>query len=362
MSSANALVLICLLTMLSCSEGDDARPIVPWHSQAPGLETRRTIATTWDTLWSVGGSLNDTVLLYSGQIASSDSMLAVLEYQSNRLTAFDFDGNVLWTFGRKGRGPGELSSARDIAFVTPNRLAVLDPGNAKIVEVDREGESTRSISLRLEYHVEEFVPLSTGQYLIQSMAPRESLILIDQHGEVSRRWSWPWAELEELHVMLRQGFTAADGDRWIFALTRVNGWFAYQDTAPLSGGRSYLESLPLPEVSIQVTGDRRISRISPSQSACSGCAVSLSDGRLYVLYGGTGPLARYVVDVFDWRTGSYEYSYRLPYRATSIAVAKGHFFILSTNPYPMLQALAPHESGRHGSALPQQIPAPSRTE
>lgn len=137
--------LVCLPAISGRTEGDEG-PKLPWRAQAVGAEGRNVMVADWDTLWSVGGSLEDSLLLYPGQVESSDSMLAVLDFSSNRITAIDLDGRHLWTFGGSGRGPSELKSARDLAFRSARKLAVLDPGNGKIVELDRDGRLERTFS------------------------------------------------------------------------------------------------------------------------------------------------------------------------------------------------------------------------
>lgn len=331
-------LLASLVLLPGCSSGD-AGPILPWQAEAPGPEARQVHTMEWDTLWSVGGALEDSVMPSPGYLETSDSMLAVLDFVSNRVVAFDHDGTLLWTYGDPGEGPRELISARDMAFTGPREISVLDPGNEKIVELDRNGEVARIVSLaEVGHHVEQFVPLDS-KYLLLSAATDSSIFLLNRDGSVEGRWPWPWPQLEKLHIIVRQGFTAADGDRWVFALLRANGWFAFRDTVPLTAGRSFVEHLPLPEVVTEKVGNRRITRTR--RSACSACAVTMEDSLVYVLFGGTGSRAQRVVDVFRWDTGNYEHSYHLPYRAVGIAVSDNRLYVMSANPYPQLQALRP---------------------
>lgn len=64
-----------------------------------------------------------------------------------RLSKFDAEGNFLWAAGRKGQGPGEFETIRDIIVDSQNHeVLVLDNNHIDVFSLD--GRYTRSIQLK----------------------------------------------------------------------------------------------------------------------------------------------------------------------------------------------------------------------
>ena len=56
------------------------------------------------------------------------------------IRVFDAEGSHVRTVGREGQGPGEFQTLHSLTWVGADTLAALDPGNARIGLLDREGE------------------------------------------------------------------------------------------------------------------------------------------------------------------------------------------------------------------------------
>jgi hypothetical protein len=71
----------------------------------------------------------------------------VLDGQQSRLLAFGPDGDVLWTAGREGEGPGEFKDARGLALSSSGTLAVTNLRRTRLDLWRTSGEFIDSLAL-----------------------------------------------------------------------------------------------------------------------------------------------------------------------------------------------------------------------
>jgi hypothetical protein len=78
-----------------------------------------------------------------------DGRVYVLDGQDRRVEVFDSTGRYLKTFGRRGQGPGELSSASSMSIIRKNsEIMVLDTSSRRLSFFDLEGAFLRQISMK----------------------------------------------------------------------------------------------------------------------------------------------------------------------------------------------------------------------
>ena len=75
----------------------------------------------------------------------------VLDIRDANIKVFSEHGKFLWSFGRKGAGPGELDVAAYLSIFKRSEIAVLDAGNRRISFFSLEGEYKRSLSMARYY-------------------------------------------------------------------------------------------------------------------------------------------------------------------------------------------------------------------
>jgi hypothetical protein len=71
-------------------------------------------------------------------VADADGNVYVADSRSSEIRVFDERGRHLRTFGRRGAGPGEFNALSSLAWLG-DTLMVLDPGNARIGLLSRDG-------------------------------------------------------------------------------------------------------------------------------------------------------------------------------------------------------------------------------
>lgn len=118
----------------------------------------------------------------------------VLDQQAAQIRVFDSEGSHLFSFGRAGRGPGELSSsnpmgARAVLMTRAGELLVPDFDNQRVTRFSANGEVIGSFPVRLG----DGVPVASsifpsGDYVVHRVrrsAPSwNGLLRIDQDGTV----------------------------------------------------------------------------------------------------------------------------------------------------------------------------------
>lgn len=303
---------------------------------------RRIAASSWDTLWVLGGALQDSILPFPSRLAAGGGRVYVFDAATARLLAVSAtDGSVAWTAGGKGSGPGEFKQVRDVELDAEGRPILLDVGNGRITTLDRGGAVQREARLRNVGYADQFAPLSDGRAVLLTEHPDSALAVVDATGAIVHRIVLPWAEFAQLHPLVRQGMLASGGnDRWAFGFGLGDGWFGFAGTAPDGGRRAYVERAEFPRV-VQKREGNSVTAELASYTPCSACGMAIGGTELYVLFGGRTDQRGAVLDRYDLILGTYRESLLLPAKAREAAVVDGIVFILVDDPFPALVALRP---------------------
>lgn len=312
------------------------------HADEGAPAERRIATSAWDTLWVLGGTMQDSVLPHPSRLAAGGDRVYVFDAASARLLAVSAtDGSVAWTAGRTGSGPGEFKRVRDLELDEEGRPILLDVGNGRITTLDRAGSVLRETRLRNVGYADQFAPLPDGRAVLLTEHPDSALAVVDETGDIIRRIELPWAEFARLHPLVRQGTLASGRNgRWAFGFGLGDGWFGFHGTTPEGGRRAYVERAEFPRVVEKREGNSVTAELA-SYTPCSACGMAMDGTELYVLFGGRTDQRGAVLDRYDLSSGTYRESLVLPGKAKEAAVANGVIYVLVDNPYPALLALRP---------------------
>jgi hypothetical protein len=136
--AARALPCAAALLVLACRSGtvNQAEPARMWE-----ITPELTIG---------GGESGPTVFSDIRGLAVDDQgRILVLEFAEQEVRMFDSTGAYLKTFGRRGKGPGELQNANGLLRAPDGSYWLNDPHNNRLTVFDAEGQLVRSVSITI---------------------------------------------------------------------------------------------------------------------------------------------------------------------------------------------------------------------
>ena len=342
-----ALAVLSVALAAGCG-GDE---VVRAEVRRPAPAVERVLADPgWEMLFRRGGTPGDTSVFSVIRFAGDREGVSVMDTHGGGLVRFRRDGTRAWSFGGKGRGPGEFQRVRDVELDGRGRTWILDPDNARLTVVGRDGALDRMIPLTdVEGRPDQVVPLAGGGALVLVSSREAPVARVDSAGRVVGRLSFPWDGASDVHPMAGQVVAArhpASG-AWAAAYTTGDGFFLGDGPTwrPVHGW--YAEPVPFPDVLVRTSGSplrrsRSTRLVDPTFAAKS---VTLSPTRLYVLFAGSTELAGRLVDVYDLEDGGYLRSLVLPRPVQGIALGGDVLYVAFETPYPALAAVRPREGG-----------------
>jgi hypothetical protein len=325
-----------LLAAAACrAEGEPARA-----DSAAG--ERRITTSAWDTVWTAGGSAEDSVLLQPFLVAAGDSAVYVFDGGASRLLAFGPDqGGLRWTAGRSGGGPLEFRRVRDLKLGADGSPVLLDIGNRRLTRVSPTGALAGETSLPAIGYADQMALLGDGRAVLLTDHPDSAFAVVDGRGRLAGRFTHPWSGFAALHPLVRQGSLASSPDgTWAFGFSLGSGWLAFRGPRSIGELNPYVERAEFPQVVEKAEGDAVTTELA-SYTPCSACSVTMDGKDFLVHFGGLTKERRRLLDRYDRDTGEYRESYLLPIEATAVSVSRGTVYALVDEPYPTLFALRP---------------------
>jgi hypothetical protein len=147
------------------------------------------------SLGGAGASADSSFGKIRTAAVGDDGRVYILDGEDRRVKVFDPAGSYLKAFGRKGQGPGELSSASSLSIIRKNgEIMILDTSSRRLSYFDLEGVFLRQISMKDVWglraradsrggiYIEEGVlDPKDPRYVLKKFTPDLSLI-----GEIAR--------------------------------------------------------------------------------------------------------------------------------------------------------------------------------
>ncbi len=303
--------------------------------------TRVMRGASWEAVWTVGGTSQDTSLLIPLALAADDEHVYVLDRGASRVVALRAsDGSVAWFAGREGSGPGELKRPQGIARSPAGEVIVSDAGNGRLVVFGTDGRFRRAVAVATPPYFDNLCALDDGSVLLRSLAPVAPVFRIGADGAALSTPPLPWSDLNgRYRAIARQGWFARDpatGD-CIYALRLGRGFTRY------SAGRfgpqhAYVEGYDLPATQVQRTSDGRFRGESVSDNVEAARGIGISGPQLIVAFWGATDRQGQVLDYYDLRSGAYLHSEPFPYFDGFTAVGARAYATTTVGGYPAVRA------------------------
>ena len=314
-------------TLVSCDTADHDGTAEQAHLSELGATGSRVYQrVVWDTLFSIGGSLNDTLLLNPRILATRDGLLYAYDYYDSRLKAFDAAGRLRWTFGREGEGPGEFVNPTNLEVAEDSAVWITDGGLGRFQVVSSDGQLQRVIPFPEGRTYKDVVPV--GRKVIATVISGAPFwISMSPEGEVVGSGDFPNDELRQANPIARQTLIAAadQGGKWATIFPMGDLLLVYQGTELHCTGR-LIEGEPFPE------------QFRPLFWAV---AIEMSDTSIYVLAKGRTDEAQRIVDEYSAEDCSYQRTLPLPRKFMAMTYDRGRFYLAYEDPAPTILALHP---------------------
>lgn len=316
--------------MQGSAQGEESFPL--------GARTIQRIG--WDTLASIGGGVEDSVLLRARLIAAGNGTLYAFDFADRQLKAFDREGQLYWRFGRRGGGPGEFGSPTDLQVAADGDVWVTDAGNARITIISPEGTLRKHIAFDGQL-IMRTLPREGARLIFPTVA--ESFWLaIDDGGQVVAEGGLATQELREANPSVRPPVVSmsSDGSTWAAAFPVGDPLLVYRDLELHCTGR-LVEGGPFPQEFAQGTPVWTV-------------GIAAADSSVFVLARGETEYELQLLDEYSLRDCRYLRTLLLPGKLQGIAYDAGVFFFYHEDPVPLILALRPRGRLPHSS---RTIPA-----
>ncbi len=308
------------------------------------IGTRSVLGEALDTLWHRGGAVDDSLLQFPFTMEVGDSLVYLFDRGAMRIVAFDAgSGELRWTFGRRGKGPGEFGDAVTLALGPSDGLRFFDRANMRFMDVSSDGQLQREWVLPSR-RVSHTCALTDGTTLIAADTYEPpSVLWIGEYGDTLRNILLPWAGLDTVNDLARQARMAPTGNgrECIFAFAMGRG-FARLGPEGVAYAARYVEHFDL-----AATVTRRVG---------AGTGTSFADNTVYATYspsvdrdtlvvlfmGADREYYQRFLDHYDANTGEYLYSRLLDTSVGKAVRANGIYYVFKIDgDYPSLTALRP---------------------
>lgn len=297
---------------------------------------RRVDVVAWDTVFTIAGGIQDTVLLRPRLLAARHGLLHVYDYGDHRLKTFDSRGQGVWQFGGSGGGPEEFGNAIDLEVGVGGTVWVVDGANGRLSQISSEG---LGIGI-LPFHglpIRDVVPLRSGTLVTLGASQADTFwVALDSAGRARETGGVPFPDLAQAQPAARQGYATLgdDGAVWATIFPFGEPFAVFGDTELRCTGL-LVEGQPFPE---QLPADPR--------DAVWAVAAVLADTSLFVLPRGQTEHALRSLDEYSANDCSYRRTVRLPQRVVAVAWSGGMFYLAVEDPVPAIFAVRLREVDR----------------
>ena len=237
--------------------------------------------------------------------------LYVLDWGDKAVKKFSPGGMLLQTYGgHVGEGPGEFTNPTDFDVDSTGGVWVCDPVNKNITVFGPSGNMLRTISpgpppLRITH-------VGGAGYLLMSSTPDDRLFGWYAPNDRQRIRFGEVVEHQERFGVALDGKLTGDGvGHFVYAAYRA-GVIAMGDVErrPATLFLPTLDHRGMPRILTRESRDMRVAHVDPD-AGYGARDVSLDGEDVHVLTGERPAPGTSAMDVYDFRSGRYRYSYRV---------------------------------------------------
>lgn len=250
-------------------------------------------------------------LHWPGATRLTEHGVFVIEYSDAHVWLYDFDGNLVQTFGAgKGEGPGEMLNPIDMV-VLGDTVAVLDAYSRSVHRFLVDGSYVESDGMDTQG---SRMSSSRSTTLILGTNPEHLFIRYPfVEGDSSAALFQGLGIMQAPQVL---GIFTSDEDHFVYASYFRPFFAVLSHTGEVLFARTTIDDGAIDEPDMSVS-DEGVARFPPPLNR----GVSVSNGRLYVENGPMRTDSSSVLDVYDLEEkGAYLYSLLMPFRSSSVSI------------------------------------------
>lgn len=280
---------------------------------------------SWDTVFAIGGSLTDTLLLRPRILAAGREGLVVFDYGDHAVKGFDTAGQLRWRFGRSGSGPGEFLNPFNIAVAPHAAIWVTDVKLGRITILSPEGSMLRLLRPEIGTLTATVPGRSDGIVLTTSV--ERFWVRLDLEGRVRETGELPVPGLRgDVHPYSRQALPSGDADGvWAAVFPIGNDLLVYR------GGRLHCRG--------QLVEGRAAPPAPERDTPIWVAGIAVIDTAVVTLPRGETENSLRMLDIYSTANCEYRATLRLPRRVMALAYADGTFYFEYEDPAPAIVAL-----------------------
>lgn len=303
----------------------------------------------YDTLWIYGGSADTVLAAPIGMAAAPGGGVYVLDARMRKVYRIA-DGNLVWSWGAVGSGPGEIQNIRAMdADPETGGVVLVDSGNRRLVLLSSDGQLLLEAPIAVPSRTFSTVAALEGGYgyVVGTTSVIFPAIHVSSDGQFVRELPAPWDGFRSKNFLQVTGSAfGVGGGTWGFAFETGNGWFVYSSIDVDSAkAYPYVEHVDFPEVVTSKrseSGSVRVSAAFATRPTYSGYDVKTKADTLFVLAGGSAK--RENLDVYMVSNGRYVETRSLPGQFTRFALAGDTVFVIDLRGLsPVILSLHPKE-------------------
>ncbi|MGQ0560550.1 MAG: 6-bladed beta-propeller [Gemmatimonadota bacterium] len=312
------------LVVMSCDDAPRHENSPANDAPAPAAAQRTFTPVVWDTVFTVSGQIQDTLLLIPRLLRGSHDRLYVYDYGDSQLKAFDSSGSLLWRIGRQGVGPGEFRNPVDAEVAPDGTIWLLDGGAGRLTTVSPQGDFRSVVPLRGRT-ARDVIPLE-DEVLLTPISPENAAWMsLSSSGELVAQGPYPLAEQRNAFFPRRQTIAtnAQNGKTWA-AVYFFGKTLVVYDGRELRCHGTLVEGQTLPTEPPTDSADPTI----------WAAGIFFDDNRVMVLARGTTDGALRMLDEYSSSDCKYVRSVRLPLKVVAAAKTGDTYAFAYLDPAP----------------------------
>ena len=222
--------------------------------------------------------------------------LYVADLGNARLHHISAAGELVWSYGRRGQGPGELMEVRVISVDAQGNAVIIDNLNRRVITVGRDGSLLSERPLANEVgHTSAVAALDDGNFGVGHFTGPWALLSND--GDLLEHIEPPWegfADKPFLEVV-GQAIPVRGSNRWVYSFDAAGEWVVF-DGGEVLGRHPHVEHVPFPEVLVTRTGNGATMVSYEGRPPITTGDLAAREDTLFVLYHGTTEHSGRVMD------------------------------------------------------------------